>query len=104
MIPSAFRTAFPAGKTLRLPASLLPCWLGAAEDHHQQCSELIGLMDGAPYDFIRGHQEHDLKRFLQFKHRTFNATDALVLHRLPAQPLRPARLSGRRLCDPPAAG
>jgi uncharacterized protein (TIGR02757 family) len=42
-----------------------------------KCSELIGLMDGAPYDFIRGHQENDLKRFLQFKHRTFNATDAL---------------------------
>ncbi len=42
-----------------------------------KCSELIGLMEEAPYDFIRGHQEHDLKRFLQFKHRTFNPTDAL---------------------------
>ncbi len=42
-----------------------------------KCSELIGLMDEAPYDFIRSHQENDLKRFLQFKHRTFNATDAL---------------------------
>ncbi|MBD0254395.1 MAG: TIGR02757 family protein [Cytophagales bacterium] len=42
-----------------------------------KCSELIGLMDGAPYDFVHGHQENDLKRFLQFKHRTFNATDAL---------------------------
>ena len=50
-----------------------------------KCSELIGLMEEAPYDFIRGHQEHDLKRFLQFKHRTFNPTDALYfidfLHR-----------------------
>lgn len=34
-------------------------------------------MDGAPYDFIQNHQEHDLKRFLLFKHRTFNATDTL---------------------------
>jgi uncharacterized protein (TIGR02757 family) len=42
-----------------------------------KCSELIGWMDGAPHDFIRGHQENDLKRFLQFKHRTFNPTDAL---------------------------
>lgn len=42
-----------------------------------KCSDLIGWMDGAPYDFIRGHQENDLKRFLGFKHRTFNPTDAL---------------------------
>ena len=42
-----------------------------------KCKELIGLMDGAPYQFITGHQENDLKRFLDFKHRTFNATDAL---------------------------
>jgi uncharacterized protein (TIGR02757 family) len=34
-------------------------------------------MDGAPYDFICGHQENDLKRFLHFKHRTFNPTDTL---------------------------
>lgn len=42
-----------------------------------KCSELIDFMDGAPYAFIKGHREEDLKRFLQFKHRTFNATDAL---------------------------
>jgi len=42
-----------------------------------KCSELIERMDGAPFDFIRGHRENDLKRFLSFKHRTFNATDAL---------------------------
>jgi len=39
--------------------------------------KLTGLMDGAPHDFILGHQEKDLKRFLDFKHRTFNATDTL---------------------------
>ncbi|OIN60802.1 TIGR02757 family protein [Arsenicibacter rosenii] len=43
----------------------------------KKSQELISRMDGAPYDFIRNHQERDLKRFLDFKHRTFNATDAL---------------------------
>lgn len=43
----------------------------------KKATELITLLDGAPYDFIRHHQESDLKRFLAFKHRTFNATDAL---------------------------
>lgn len=42
-----------------------------------KCKELINLMDGAPHDFIMNHQETDLKRFLDFKHRTFNATDTL---------------------------
>ena len=39
--------------------------------------ELCNLMDDAPYDFIMNHQERDLKRFMYFKHRTFNATDAI---------------------------
>jgi len=39
--------------------------------------ELIRLMDGAPHAFIRDHRERDRKRFLSFKHRTFNSTDAL---------------------------
>jgi uncharacterized protein (TIGR02757 family) len=42
-----------------------------------KCSELIRLMDGAPYDFIINHQDTDLKRFEEFKHRTFNYTDTL---------------------------
>lgn len=42
-----------------------------------KCQELLTLMDGAPHDFICNHQEHDLKRFENFKHRTFNATDTL---------------------------
>ena len=42
-----------------------------------KCNELINLMDKAPYDFITNHQDSDLKRFLAFKHRTFNATDTL---------------------------
>jgi uncharacterized protein (TIGR02757 family) len=39
--------------------------------------ELMKLMDNAPYQFIINHNEKDLKRLLQFKHRTFNVTDLL---------------------------
>lgn len=42
-----------------------------------KCKELITLMDGSPHDFILNHQDSDLKAFLSFKHRTFNATDTL---------------------------
>lgn len=42
-----------------------------------KCTELFRRMDDAPYDFILNHNEADLKRFLDFKHRTFNATDTL---------------------------
>lgn len=40
-------------------------------------TELLHLMDGAPHQFITQHEEKDLKKFLQFKHRTFNTTDLL---------------------------
>ena len=42
-----------------------------------KCNELLTLMDNAPYQFITQHQEKDLKKFLDFKHRTFQATDLL---------------------------
>jgi len=42
-----------------------------------KCNELVQLMDGSPFDFIKNHQDTDLKRFLSFKHRTFNNTDTL---------------------------
>lgn len=38
---------------------------------------LVELMDNAPYDFIKNHEEKDRERFLDFKHRTFQATDTL---------------------------
>jgi uncharacterized protein (TIGR02757 family) len=38
---------------------------------------LMTLMDNSPHDFICNHQSNDLKKFLSFKHRTFNATDLL---------------------------
>lgn len=43
----------------------------------QKCLQLLDWMDHSPYEFICHHQETDLKRFLAFKHRTFNATDTL---------------------------
>jgi uncharacterized protein (TIGR02757 family) len=43
----------------------------------QKSRELMEGMDDAPYDFIRNHRTSDLKRFLGFRHRTFNATDLL---------------------------
>jgi uncharacterized protein (TIGR02757 family) len=39
--------------------------------------ELLALMDDAPYDFMLNHKERDLKKFISFKHRTFNSTDTL---------------------------
>ncbi len=39
--------------------------------------ELMKLMDFSPHEFVLHHKDRDLKPFLHFKHRTFNATDAL---------------------------
>lgn len=39
--------------------------------------ELMQLMDNAPHDFCLHYTDDDLKKLLQFKHRTFNATDLL---------------------------
>ncbi len=41
------------------------------------CKKLMLWMDNAPYEFVLNHRERDLKPFLNFKHRTFNATDVL---------------------------
>ncbi len=39
--------------------------------------ELMQLMDNAPHEFCLNHQQNDLKKLLNFKHRTFNPTDLL---------------------------
>jgi len=39
--------------------------------------ELISYMDHSPHDFILNHTESDIKRMVNFKHRTFNLTDTL---------------------------
>ncbi|WP_231459322.1 TIGR02757 family protein [Pedobacter sp. Leaf132] len=42
-----------------------------------KCKELLVRMDYAPHDFVLNHKDSDLKRLLNFKHRTFNDTDLL---------------------------
>lgn len=39
--------------------------------------ELMNRMDQAPYQFCLQHTDADLKKLLQFRHRTFNDTDLL---------------------------
>jgi uncharacterized protein (TIGR02757 family) len=41
------------------------------------CTKLMEWMDNKPHDFIVHHRETDLKPFVHFAHRTFNATDLL---------------------------
>ncbi|WP_199119032.1 TIGR02757 family protein [Pedobacter sp. ASV28] len=42
-----------------------------------KCHELLSRMDNQPYQFMLNHSDTDLKRLLDFKHRTFNDTDLL---------------------------
>src|SRR2546421_12405830 len=39
--------------------------------------ELLAMFGNAPYEFIKNHKEQDLAPLLDFRHRTFNATDLL---------------------------
>ncbi|HEX8041027.1 MAG TPA: TIGR02757 family protein [Chryseosolibacter sp.] len=43
----------------------------------RKCRELMRWMDDDPHRFILEHRESDLKRFQEFRHRTFNGTDTL---------------------------
>ena len=43
----------------------------------QKSRELMSLMNNKPYSFCLDHGPADLKRLLDFKHRTFNPTDLL---------------------------
>lgn len=43
----------------------------------KNCSRLMEWMDNDPHNFMLHHKENDLKRFLDFRHRTFNPTDLL---------------------------
>ena len=42
-----------------------------------KANDFLSRMDNAPHDFLLNHKPKDLKRFLNYKHRTFNETDAL---------------------------
>jgi len=39
--------------------------------------DFLGRMDNSPHDFLLNHKSNDLKKFRNYKHRTFNETDAL---------------------------
>jgi uncharacterized protein (TIGR02757 family) len=41
------------------------------------CRKLLSWMDNDPHAFVLHHRDSALKPFLDFRHRTFNATDAL---------------------------
>src|ERR1039458_2561987 len=41
------------------------------------CRKLMLWMGNSPYEFILHHKDTDLKPFVHFAHRTFNATDLL---------------------------
>jgi len=47
----------------------------------RKSNELMDALDAAPHDFIMNHQPGDLKRLVQFRHRTFNSTDLLYFIR-----------------------
>src|SRR3954463_7569175 len=47
----------------------------------RKSNDLLKRMDDAPYDFIKNHGNADLKRLLDFRHRTFNSTDLLYFIR-----------------------
>lgn len=42
-----------------------------------KCLDLLRRMDDAPFQFVIGHQEQDLRKLKGFCHRTFNETDLL---------------------------
>lgn len=43
----------------------------------RKCRELMAMMDDDPHNFVLNHSGQDLKRFLNFKHRTFNGIDTV---------------------------
>lgn len=43
-----------------------------------KANQLLELMDYSPTEFIRGFNNNDLKRFRNFKHRTFNEVDCIT--------------------------
>jgi uncharacterized protein (TIGR02757 family) len=43
----------------------------------KKAKDFLSRMDNSPHDFLLNHHQQDLKRFQNYKHRTFNETDAL---------------------------
>ena len=53
----------------------------------RKSNELMNYLDDAPHDFIMNHGPADLKRLMNFKHRTFNSTDLLYFIHFLRSPL-----------------
>ena len=56
-------------------AATLVC--GKRKTMIRRCREHVAMMDNDPHKFVLNHSDHELKPLLEFKHRTFNATDTL---------------------------
>ncbi|MCI5081518.1 MAG: TIGR02757 family protein [Saprospiraceae bacterium] len=74
--------SIPKQYTLKQDIEISAFWVamlawGQRKTIINKANELFGLMDNAPYDFIRNHTEKERKPFLQFKHRTFQPLDTL---------------------------
>lgn len=72
----------PHGFTKKQDIEFIGFWVailawGQRKTIINKSKELVALMDYSPHDFIINHEEKDRKRFLDFKHRTFQATDTL---------------------------
>jgi uncharacterized protein (TIGR02757 family) len=69
------------------------------------CKKLMMWMDNQPHDFIKNHKDTDLKGFVHFAHRTFNATDLLYFiellqyHYLRHESLEDAFVPGKTYSD-----
>ncbi|GAO42405.1 TIGR02757 family protein [Flavihumibacter petaseus] len=76
----------------------------------QKALTLLELMGESPYEFLVNHQEADRVRFLNFSHRTFNATDLLYFveflqqHYRREKSLETAFLKGHHPGDPDITG
>ena len=72
----------PHSYSLRQDVEITAFWVsmlawGQRKTIINKSRELFALMDNAPYDFIKNHQEIDRKRFETFVHRTFQPLDTL---------------------------
>ncbi len=74
--------AIPHAYSLRQDIEITGLWVavlawGQRKTILNKARELFARMDHSPYEFVLNHTEADLKPFLTFKHRTFNAEDTL---------------------------
>ena len=72
----------PHSYSLRQDVEITAFWVsmlawGQRKTIINKSRKLFALMDNAPYDFIKNHQEIDRKRFETFVHRTFQPLDTL---------------------------